>query len=77
MGRIPKINENLFGRAGAMQRGTYWKPRPAHRPGVQHRNLAPCEPGAAARSSKIGRSRRITDAHLAAFLASLEGDDAV
>ena len=28
------------------------------------------------RSIKIGKSRRITDAHLAAFLASLEGDDA-
>jgi hypothetical protein len=24
----------------------------------------------------IGKSRRITDAHLAAFVASLEGDDA-
>ena len=28
------------------------------------------------RSIKIGKSRRITDAHLIAFLASLEGDDA-
>ena len=28
------------------------------------------------RSIKIGKSRRITDAHLAAFLASLEDDDA-
>ena len=28
------------------------------------------------RSIKIGKSRRITDAHLAAFLASLEADDA-
>ncbi len=28
------------------------------------------------RSIKIGKSRRITDAHLAAFLASLESDDA-
>jgi excisionase family DNA binding protein len=28
------------------------------------------------RSIKIGKSRRITDAHLAAFVASLEGDDA-
>jgi excisionase family DNA binding protein len=28
------------------------------------------------RSIKIGKSRRITDVHLAAFLASLEGDDA-
>jgi excisionase family DNA binding protein len=28
------------------------------------------------RSIKIGKSRRITDAHLAAFLASLEGEDA-
>ena len=27
------------------------------------------------RSIKIGKSRRITDAHLAAFLASLEADD--
>jgi hypothetical protein len=29
------------------------------------------------RGIKIGKSRRITDAHLAAFLASLEGDDVV
>jgi excisionase family DNA binding protein len=28
------------------------------------------------RSIKIGKSRRITDSHIAAFLASLEGDDA-
>jgi excisionase family DNA binding protein len=28
------------------------------------------------RSIKIGKSRRITDAHLAEFIASLEGDDA-
>jgi len=28
------------------------------------------------RSIKIGKSRRITDAHLAAFLASLDADDA-
>jgi excisionase family DNA binding protein len=28
------------------------------------------------RSIKIGKSRRITDAHLAAFLASLEDDAA-
>ncbi len=28
------------------------------------------------RSIKIGKSCRITDAHLAAFLASVEGDDA-
>jgi len=28
------------------------------------------------RSIKIGKSRRITDAHLAAFLASLEAGDA-
>ena len=28
------------------------------------------------RSIKIGKSRRITDQHLAAFLASLEGDAA-
>ena len=28
------------------------------------------------RSIKIGKSRRITDAHITAFLASLEGDDA-
>ena len=28
------------------------------------------------RSIKIGKSRRITDAHLAAFVASLEADDA-
>ena len=28
------------------------------------------------RSVKIGKSRRITDVHLAAFLASLEDDDA-
>jgi hypothetical protein len=27
------------------------------------------------RSIKIGKSRRITDAHLAAFLVSLEADD--
>jgi excisionase family DNA binding protein len=27
------------------------------------------------RSIKIGKSRRITDAHLTAFLASLEGGD--
>jgi excisionase family DNA binding protein len=28
------------------------------------------------RSIKIGKSRRITDAHLSAFIASLEGDAA-
>jgi excisionase family DNA binding protein len=28
------------------------------------------------RSIKIGKSRRITDSHIAAFVASLEGDDA-
>ena len=28
------------------------------------------------RSIKIGKSRRITHSHIAAFLASLEGDDA-
>jgi excisionase family DNA binding protein len=28
------------------------------------------------RSIKIGKSRRITDQHLADFVASLEGDDA-
>jgi excisionase family DNA binding protein len=28
------------------------------------------------RSIKIGKSRRITDRHLAAFVAALEGDDA-
>jgi excisionase family DNA binding protein len=28
------------------------------------------------RSIKIGNSRRITDQHLAEFIASLEGDDA-
>ena len=28
------------------------------------------------RSIKIRKSRRITDSHIAAFLASLEGDDA-
>ena len=28
------------------------------------------------RSIKIGKSRRITDEHLAAFVTSLEGDDA-
>jgi predicted DNA-binding transcriptional regulator AlpA len=27
-------------------------------------------------SIKIGKSRRITDEHLAAFIVSLEGDDA-
>jgi excisionase family DNA binding protein len=28
------------------------------------------------RSIKIGKSRRITDAHIAAFVTTLEGDDA-
>ena len=28
------------------------------------------------RSIKIGKSRRITDAHLTEFIATLEGDDA-